>query len=253
VGKAIGKATANVYKAVESLARSGAVLVEEGEPSLCRAVPPGEFLARTRRAFQRRTEVAEEALSGLEAPPSDERIYRVEDLEEVFERASRMLDSATDVAVLDAFPRALERMAAAAARAAARGVDVRVQANREVELPGCDVVLAVTGERSIQRWGAEQLNLVVDGREVLVALIGAELDRVHQALWSRSLYLSCVLHAGRLSEHTLHRIRDSFDDLPASSPTRQTFDRHRFFVDADVPGQRALYERFADATRGVHS
>ncbi|MGD2113919.1 MAG: helix-turn-helix domain-containing protein [Acidobacteriota bacterium] len=245
VGKAIGKATANVYKAVESLAGSGAVLLEEGEPRVCRAVPPNEFLSRTRRDLQLKTQAAEAVLSGLHTQHFDERVYRIEDPGEVFERCERMLDTASDLAVIDAFPRALERISGAAVRAARRGLDVRVEAYRDVELPGCDVVLATTGEESVRQWGAEQLNVVVDGREVLLALLSSTLDRVHQALWSESLYLSCVVLSGRLSEHTLHRIRRNVDDDPEDSPARRALDRHEFFVDRDVPGQLELFERFA--------
>ena len=253
VGKAIGKATANVYKAVESLARSGAVMLEEGEPRVCRAVPPSEFLARARRDLQVKTQAAEAALRGLRTQHFDERVYRIEDPQEVFERCARMLDAATDVAIVDAFPRSLERVAAAAVRAARRGVDVRVQTYRETDLPECDVALVSTGEDSVRRWGAEQLNAVVDGRQVLIALLSPELDRVHQALWSESLYLSCVVHAGRLSEHTLHRLRGSAADDSAESPARRALDRHPFFVDVDVPGQLELFERFAAPSREKRS
>src|SRR6266542_1955367 len=62
VGAALGKATANVYKAIERLARLGAVLVEEGASRRCRAVPLKEFLRHTERERAARTREAEVAL-----------------------------------------------------------------------------------------------------------------------------------------------------------------------------------------------
>ncbi|MBZ0113196.1 MAG: hypothetical protein K8J08_12085 [Thermoanaerobaculia bacterium] len=250
VGRALGKATANVYKAVESLARQGAVLVEEGEPRLCRAVSPEVFFAAARRSLDLRTRAAEVALADIEVQAIDERIYRVEDVDALFERCERMLDSATMVAILDVFPACLERIRGAAIRAADRGVDVRIQLYRQTEVPGCDIVLASTGETSIEHWGSEQLNLVVDGREVLLALLSSNLDRIHQALWSRSLYLACLIHSGRLSEQTVHRIRSSVVELPAESPIRRALARHAFFVDGAVPGQLELHQRFS-TSRGL--
>ncbi|MDO8629132.1 MAG: helix-turn-helix domain-containing protein, partial [Phycisphaerales bacterium] len=40
VAQAIGKPVANTYKAIESLERKGAIVVDDGESRLCRAVPP---------------------------------------------------------------------------------------------------------------------------------------------------------------------------------------------------------------------
>lgn len=245
VGKALGKATANVYKAVGSLSRAGAVMIEEGDRSLCRAVPQEELVAQMKRAFARKTEAAEGALADLRSEHFDERVYRLEGADEVFERCERMLDSATTVAVIDAFPLALNRIAEAATRAAGRGVDVRIEAYRPIEIAACDVVIASTGERTIEHWGAEQLNVVVDGKEVLLALLDPSLSRVHQAVWSQSLYLACVIHAGRLSEHTLHRVRQAVEGEPQKSASRTALRRHSFFVDGGVPGQLELFERFS--------
>src|SRR5437764_15136779 len=52
VAKGIGKPVANTYKAIASLEEKGAVLVDDGESRLCRAVPPEEFLARLDRRFR---------------------------------------------------------------------------------------------------------------------------------------------------------------------------------------------------------
>jgi hypothetical protein len=43
-------------------------------------------------------------------------------------------------------------------------------------------------------WPGQRLSLVVDGAEHLLALLPADLDQVHQAVWSGSAFLSCLQH-----------------------------------------------------------
>src|SRR5262244_1295461 len=51
IAQGIGKPVANTYKALESLQKKGAILVEEDESRLCRAVPPEELLTQLERGF----------------------------------------------------------------------------------------------------------------------------------------------------------------------------------------------------------
>jgi hypothetical protein len=46
----------------------------------------------------------------------------------------------------------------------------------------------------LKAWPGQQLSLVVDADEHLLALFDAGLRRVHQAVWSRSTFLSCLHH-----------------------------------------------------------
>jgi HTH-type transcriptional regulator, sugar sensing transcriptional regulator len=71
------KATANTYKAVESLARRGAVLVEDGDHRVCRAVSVREFIAHSQQSFVERTRAAEQSLSRLPVETNDERVYKL--------------------------------------------------------------------------------------------------------------------------------------------------------------------------------
>jgi HTH-type transcriptional regulator, sugar sensing transcriptional regulator len=43
-------------------------------------------------------------------------------------------------------------------------------------------------------WPGQQLSLVVDAREHLLALLSDDLETVHQAVWSNSTFLSCMHH-----------------------------------------------------------
>src|SRR6188474_2426856 len=50
VARGIGKPTANVYRAIETLERKGLVIHDRGTPPAYRALPPEEMLARLARA-----------------------------------------------------------------------------------------------------------------------------------------------------------------------------------------------------------
>jgi HTH-type transcriptional regulator, sugar sensing transcriptional regulator len=246
IAQAIGKQTANVYKAVEMLARRGAVMIEEGESRLVRAVPAREFLRHAEREFLERTKAAGEVLGALHHPTFDERVYRIESVAEALERARIMLESeAKKLAVVDAFPRAWEAIAASASKAIARGVELHVQTYAPVEIEGASAhVVAAPGDAVLDYWRCEQLNIIVDGRQHLLALFSPELDRVYQVFWSHSLYVSSLLHGGFLGEQTIHKLLHMLEEKRSPAAIRRAIRAHRFFLSSDVPGQKELLARF---------
>lgn len=251
VGKALGKATANVYKAVEALALKGAVTVQEGEPRLCQAASVDEFLAQLERQFRSHKQRAAEELRDLGPPQARERIYRLASVPLVLERASAMLARAERIAVLDAFPETLEAIRPAAEAAAGRGVQVLVLAYAPTQIEGPTVVQAPRGSHSLQFWRCQQLNLVVDAQEALLSLATEGLERVHHAMWTDDLYLSCLLHAGLRMERTIHELDalSSRTDLPEE--ILEILGRQEFFFNSDLPGQRLLFERYGIAPKDL--
>ena len=254
IGKAIGRPTANVYKAVDALSRMGAVMLEDGGNRLCRAVPAAEFLGHRRRALLGDVERAAAALERRRrrADDHDEAIYQIRAAPLVLERARAMLRRCTRVAAVDAFPAALREIADAAREAAARGVDVYLLAYEPVSLPGAHVVRMppAVGDEVLRYWRSQQLNLVTDAQEALVALLDQELERVHQAVWSESLYLASILHAGMMREHTVHEIASVQHRKDALARIRQILGRQSYFHNSDIPGQRKLFARFAAPRAG---
>jgi sugar-specific transcriptional regulator TrmB len=238
------KPTANVYKAVDALARRGAVIVEEGEARACRAVPIGEFLRQTEQAFLDRTRAAEEMLARLQPHTFDERVYRLESVEDVLGRCRQMLEKrSSKVAVIDAFPAALAAIMPSIRRCVKRGVAVYVEAYEPIAIEGASVALAPGSGRPPEQWGSQQLNVVVDGREHVAALLSNDLRTVYQAVWSESRYLSLLLHSGRLCEHTLARLIASREQGQPERERIRLLDEHPFFMQSEVPGQRELLAR----------
>lgn len=245
-GKALGRPTANVYKAVESLARRGAALIEEGEQRVCRAVPIAELTKQLERAFKASLDQARAVLNNVETAHADERVYKVESVVSVFERCEEMLRRAERVAVIDAFPRSLARIAPWVKAACARGVEVYVEAYAPIEIKAAQIVQAPSPQAVLDMWRCEQLNVVVDGREHLLALLSSDLATVRQAVWSNSLYLSCLHHSGRLCENTLIAALNA-DRQGRADEALRVLRQHKFFLNSDVPGEQELLGRFTPA------
>jgi hypothetical protein len=109
------------------------------------------------------------------------------------------------------------------------------------------VTVVPEGDLSLGSWRSEQLNLAVDGREVLVALLSADLTEVYQAIWSQSVYLSCIVHSGMLSEQTVLKLMAATREQPAQPALQRIIDSHPFFRNSNVPGHRELVARYVDA------
>lgn len=250
VAKEIGRPTANVYKAVEALARLGGVVIQEGDNRECRAVPIKEFLHHLRKDFARRAKQVEQALASKSRPYQDERVYQIQSVPLAFERSCTMLERCRTIAVIDAFPRPLERIRPAIEKAVSRGIDVHVEAYEPINIPGAHVVVTDLGVDIPEFWGSQQMNVVVDGQELLAALMNNELTQIHQAIWSRGLYLACLIHAGLLHEQTITRLLAVKNQPQALRKLRSILKSCRFFHNSDVPGQRALHRLFIAPENG---
>src|SRR5580700_8972234 len=168
----IGKAAASVYQALAALSQS--------------------FEARAAQAVQ--------SLEGLHEPQPDDRLYQLSSVDQVFERATAMIDGAKEIVLFDLFPEPFRRLEGALTRAATRGVTVAgLLYDRAVRAP----YLALHSSHSqfvLERWPGVQMNVVADASEHLIALLSRDARSVKRAVWSDSDYLACVEHSSRASE-----------------------------------------------------
>jgi sugar-specific transcriptional regulator TrmB len=223
VSHAIGKPTANTYKAIAALALRGAIIIDDSESRLCRAVPPSELLDRLNREFDAHRRTAESELAKIRQAAGDDRVYQLTSISQVFERVRAMLDGAKQAVMLDVFPNTLALIAADLQRAAKRGVKLAVRAYEPIRIDGVAVVVTDEAARIRAAWPGEQLSVAADGDQFLIALLSKDAQSVHQAIWSNSTFLSCLqynaLHGEIIStEMRLNRRGDS--TLEALSLTR---------------------------------
>lgn len=245
VAQALGKPAANTYKAIQTLERKGAILVEDGDSRLCRAVPSEELLDRLEREFNQKKEAASKALQRLGQPTEDERIYTLRSREQVIERARQMLASAETVALAVLFPELAEELSDAFSAAAARGVDVVVKTYRDLDIPGVEVIISAQPRHLNDDWPGAELQLVVDARQHLAAFLERHGKGVHQAVWSRSPFLGFVHHNGLATELALTEV---FAKLQADAGRKQLLravERTRHPLDA--PGCQDLMRQYGSS------
>ena len=240
ISHAIGKPTANTYKAIAVLAQRGAIVIDDAQNRLCRAVPPAELLDRLDRDFGARRKQAEAQLAKIRPAANDDRVYQLADVDQVLERARNMLAQAKSIALADAFPKIFKQLAPDLAVAAKRGVTVAVRAYEPAKLKGVAVLVANDAARLLGTWPGEQLNLVVDAEQFMLALLTKDAESIHQAIWSNSTFLSCLQHNGLASELIL-------TEAQRKGETKLTPMEKLSLTRSNSPGFRRLLQRYADA------
>lgn len=240
IAKAIGKPTANTYKALGSLHEKGGVILEEGERREFTAVPPAEFLGGLGRGIAERVQRTTRRLLTRSAAPRDDRVYVLRAPEQVIGRFKEMIGSSRAVAIVDAFPWALAALAPELEAAAARGVRVAAKAYEPFEIPGVRIVIDPQAQLTRARWSGEWANGAVDGEQHLLAWLAPRGARVRQAIWSGSAFLTWTYHGG-----LVHEIVDAFieHELARGADAATTLTEARALARSlldDVPGAEAL-------------
>src|SRR4051812_43591817 len=87
VGKLIGRPTANVYKAVEVLARDGAIEIMETDVKICKAIPIQSVVQQLKQAYNTKAMKAVDALSHIQEEKPGEGIFKLQTAEAVYQRA----------------------------------------------------------------------------------------------------------------------------------------------------------------------
>jgi len=202
VAQGIRRPVANTYKAIESLRAKGAVVVENSEGKLVRAVPAKELLRRIESDFVRRRKHAAQTLSTISARPDDDAVYRLDSIEQVYERCRAMLRRATSVVALDLFPAPFRALRADIERCVARGVMVAMQVYEPVVLRGAEVVVNARAAQVLSRWSGQWINIARDSAEHLVALLDADAETIEHATWTASAFLAHIAYSGLIGEIT---------------------------------------------------
>ena len=212
VAQGIGRTTASTYKALEALELRGAIMVEEAETRLCRAVAPAELLGGIETTFVKHRRQAEAVLSRLGADHADDRIYQLRTPEQVYERCRAILNKATQVALLDVFPQPLRELRPDVDAAIVRGVKVGVLVYEQATVRGAEVVLHQDAPAVLKRWSAQWINLGADSEQQVHALLSTDGSEVLHGTWSASPFLAHLYQSGLLGEISASALRNAMRD-----------------------------------------
>ena len=207
VAKAKVKAVANVYKAIERLAQKGAVEQSSGNSKQCVAVPWRQLITSETNKFNSNMEALTSALTRLPEHQDDEQVYQIKNATQVKEQAVRMIENAQHVILANVEPQAMDWLKDPLIEAAARGVEVRIKAYEEVDMPGVIVVIRQNGSQIYGKTNDVQLYLCTDGKEMLTALLTLDTNDVIQAFRSKSALMTLMLYNELLYELVLTELK----------------------------------------------
>jgi sugar-specific transcriptional regulator TrmB len=209
IAQATGKPVANTYKAIQTLLAKGAIVVEDGEARLCRAVPPDELLDRLSRAFEESRNAAKGTLAKIAKGEEDDRVYSIRANAQTLQRARTMLTDARTIALLAARADAIEALRDGLADAASRSVDISIKSDAELNIPRAEVFVANRPDDLLKQ--GPFFRLVVDAKQCLVGRLGSGKDEA-DIIWSRSRPLSMTLHEGLAAELNLLAVAERLED-----------------------------------------
>jgi hypothetical protein len=210
-------------------------------------VPPAELLRQVEKRFTKARTRAAHALRRLERPSGDERIYQLTSREQVFERARAMLRLARVSALCDLFPRMVDELAEDMRTASRRGVHVCAHVYRPARIgAGVQAFLSPAGDRLLERWPGQWLNVVVDAQQSLLVLLDATASRVVQAISTESAYLSVMYFSALSVEMMFGRTTDLLDRGADPARVRAECARlRRSFEDGVAPGYSTLLAKMS--------
>jgi len=249
IAKGIGKPTANTYKALESLHQKGAVIIDDSDTRLCRAIPTDELLDHFQRRFETARNQAHAEFRKLKAAPGDSRIYQLKTTEQVLQRYRKMLARCRRVAVLDLFPFAVEHLRAELAAAARRGVKVTLKCYHPVSLAGVNVIVASDGERTLEKWPGQWANGVFDAEEYLLAFLSKDGRQVYQAVWSNNHYLSWIYYGGFVNELLAVALEEGINNSRDREALKKIINKHTRMLQLEATGYKDAASFFIGRTK----
>ncbi|RYG87928.1 MAG: TrmB family transcriptional regulator [Alphaproteobacteria bacterium] len=221
LAKRLGKGQPSIYSALASLETKGAIHGTNAAARTYSAIPPADLIARARLSQIEMLSRAEEALSHLrregDAPSS---LLRIDEPDQIFARAERMIEAATDTLLFEFTPPFGARLKPKLEVASKKGVSVSglVMGSSE-RVEGARNVISPVAPKILEAWPFAVLILVVDGRQSLIAGLGSG---TAQGLWSDSNFLSIILNNALASDILLQ------ERMPATwaGPNLDLFGKH---------------------------
>lgn len=209
VAKGIGKAVANVYKAIEGLSNKGAIEITVGDSKICHAAPWQQVLSNAQSRFAENISELEQQLKQLPAQQDDESVYQLKNAEQVLTTAKLIIEQANTIIVAELKPETAEHFAPFLAQAVMRGVEVRVKVYQAINIEGAKITLREKGEQVYAKTDHSSLKLCADGTESLTAILSADLGNVIQAFKSKSALICMEMYCGLIYELILTELKQA--------------------------------------------
>lgn len=207
IAKKLGKAVANIYKALEALQKKGAVISENIQDSAqFSACPIQDFLAIREQEWQLKKKRAEESLKSYKHIESGDGVNKLESISQVLQSAKNIINSAQVFIAAEIHPFFMEQLRDCLADAAKRGVKLLLQVYEGHSLTGENIKTYQTGQGNLNLWNAQLLCMGMDRKEAIIVCLDKSGNDLYQALHSRDELLSNFIMSGVIRNLQLHEI-----------------------------------------------
>lgn len=199
----IDEGPSNIYKALDSLKKRGAIMMEERPGTKhFTAVPAVEYLAGVTKQIKQNITFLENHLPDKTAPVKENRVFTLETIDQILERSEDMIKNAEKQIIVDAFPEALSWIKKhLEKRASEMSINIIVNSYDGESVKNCTNILKSAGKKALETYSKNWMNLVVDNERYLLAVVDKDNKKtVHHAVWTNSPYLSFVIYSGIGSE-----------------------------------------------------
>jgi sugar-specific transcriptional regulator TrmB len=209
VANGIGKAVANVYKGIESLARKGAVEVSMGDSKICNAVPWQQVLSFERSRFDSNINNLTEKLKQIPEQLDNESVYQLKNASQVLTAGEQIIKEAEHILVAELEPKVADYYAPMLAEAAKRGVEVRIKVYQPMTIKNVHLTIRQNGEQVYAGTKDVSFKICADGRESLTAALTSDLSNVIQAFKTKSALVCMDMYCGIIYELILTELKQS--------------------------------------------
>lgn len=233
IAKILGKPVANTYKTLESLKNKGAVLLEESSNSkIYSAVPITDYLNILEEQFRLKRKHAESQLQDLGKLPGKEGIYKLQTVEQVYERCKTMFDNTEQVILADIFPTPLHNLKAELEDIAKnKGVEVHLKVYEPVDLENCNIINTFNAEELLELWNGQWVVVVSDVKEALIAVITDDGKDVRYGIWTRNPYISFIVYNGAMNELVSFTMQNLLKENKEADYIKSYIQKYRNIVD----------------------
>lgn len=207
IAQGLNEPSANTYKALELLLKKGIILLDEtGTNKKYSAMPIENYLNQLEIQFKTKRAVIENKLKNIKPVIAQEGIFRIENINQLYENAKAIINNAKEVLALDCSIPPLEILKQDLETAAQNGVKVIVKTSADISIPGCDIIYSKEMSSTINELPIQYLNICNPGMEHLIALLNNDNSKVVNAVLSRNRFQSIVAYNGIASEFILAKL-----------------------------------------------
>jgi len=153
-----------------------------------------------RSDLERKSKILEEELKELAAPPVETAIYKIDSMDQLFNKVNTLIREAKGAVLLTADGFFIERLKPELEKAGENGRTILILGYEDIELKHCDFLKLTTCNNS--PWPGHWIIMDVDGIQHLIAFFEKP-DTLTHAIWCDDQYVSYWIHFFMMADFTL--------------------------------------------------